>query len=153
MRCRQDRPIIESMTTPTTPLHAATQAPSLMHRLSIRFGSMSRPLAGTRWFSFWAVLGHRGRTSGTPYETPIVALRRSGAYLIPMPFGDSTQWAKNVLAAGGGEIRQGGRTVAIDRPEIVPLEVADAELPTIIRSLSRRFRIRQYMRVRRVEAA
>ncbi len=82
-----------------------------------------------------------------------MALRRSGAYLIPMPFGDSTQWAKNVLAAGGGEIRQGGRTVAIDRPEIVPLEVADAELPTIIRSLSRRFRIRQYMRVRRVEAA
>jgi deazaflavin-dependent oxidoreductase (nitroreductase family) len=151
-------PIIDDMTTPT-PLPAettagapASKAPSLMHRLSIRFGSMSRPLAGTRWFSFWAVLGHQGRTSGTPYETPIVALRRSGAYLIPMPFGDSTQWAKNVLAARGGRIRQGGRTVAIDRPEVLPLDVAGAELPAIIRFLSRRFGIRQYMRVRRVEA-
>ncbi len=163
MRGTDDRPIIDGMTTPT-PLPAdaaasaaaspaAAKAPSLVHRLSIRFGSMSRPLAGTRWFSFWAVLGHQGRTSGTPYETPIVALRRSGAYLIPMPFGDSTQWAKNVQAAGGGRIRQGGRTVAIDRPEVIPLEVADAELPAIIRFLSRRFGIRQYMRVRRVETA
>ena len=109
--------------------------------------------AETRWFGFWAVLGHQGRTSGTPYETPIVALRRKGAYLIPMPFGESTQWAKNVLAADGGRIRQSGRTVAIDRPEVIPLDVADAELPAVIRFLSRRFGIRQYMRVRRVEAA
>ena len=162
MRQNDARPIIDGMTTPT-PLPAdaaassgaATQpkAPSLMHRLSIRFGSMSRPLAGTRWFGFWAVIGHQGRTSGTPYETPIVALRRKGAYLIPMPFGESTQWAKNVLAADGGRIRQAGRTVAIDRPEVIPLEAADADLPMVIRFLSRRFGIRQYMRVRRVEAA
>ena len=70
-----------------------------------------------------------------------------------MPFGESTQWAKNVLAADGGSIRQAGRTVAIDHPEIIPLDVADAELPAVIRFLSRRFGIRQYMRVRRVEAA
>jgi deazaflavin-dependent oxidoreductase (nitroreductase family) len=159
MRWTDDRPIIDGMTTPTPlPADAAARpaspkAPSLMHRLSIRFGSMSRPLAGTRWFAFWAVLGHQGRTSGTPYETPIVALRRKDAYLIPMPFGESTQWAKNILVADGGRIRQAGRTVAIDHPEVIPLKVADAELPAIIRFLSRRFGIRQYMRVRRVVAA
>jgi deazaflavin-dependent oxidoreductase (nitroreductase family) len=143
------------MTTPTAPLPAsaaATQRRSPMHRLSIRFGSISRALAGTRWFPLWAVLGHTGRTSGTPYQTPIVALRRSDGYLIPMPFGESTQWAKNVLAAGGGRLRQSGRTVGLDQPVVIPLEVADASLPAIIRFLSRRFGIRQYMHVRRVDA-
>jgi deazaflavin-dependent oxidoreductase (nitroreductase family) len=143
------------MTTPTAPLPARATAPqrlSPMHRLSIHFGSMSRALAGTRWFPLWAVLGHTGRTSGTPYQTPIVALRRPDGYLIPMPFGESTQWAKNVLAAGGGRLRQSGRTVGLDQPVVIPLEVADASLPAIIRFLSRRFGIRQYMHVRRVDA-
>ena len=159
MRQNDDQPIIDGMTTPTPlPADAAARtatpkAPSIMHRLSIRFGSMSRPLAGSRWFPLWAVLGHTGRTSGTPYEIPIVALRRPDGYLIPMPFGESTQWAKNILAAGGGRIRRAGRTVAFDHPEIIPLEVADAELPAVIRFASRRFGIRLYMRVRRVVSA
>jgi deazaflavin-dependent oxidoreductase (nitroreductase family) len=156
MRAARRPGMIGGMTTPTTPLPASAAAAkpvSLMHRVSIRFGSMSRPIAGTRWFPFWAVLGHRGRTSGTPYETPIVALRRLSGYLIPMPFGESTQWAKNVLAAGGGRLRQSGRTVEVDQPVVIPLEVADASLPAIIRFLSRRFGIRQYMRVHSANTA
>jgi deazaflavin-dependent oxidoreductase (nitroreductase family) len=121
---------------------------SLMRRLSVRFGPLARPLAGSPWFPLWAVLGHVGRRSGTPYETPIVARPTRDGFLIPLPFGDSTQWVQNLIAAGGGHVRQAGRTFAVDRPEIVSLDDAGRELSAPIRFASRRFGIRRYVRVR-----
>lgn len=136
------------MDTTTT----SSRGGSFMRRLAIRFGPMARPLAGTRWFPLWAVLGHVGRRSGTPYETPIVARPTRDGFLIPLPFGDATQWAQNLLAAGGGTLRHAGRQVAIDRPEIVSLDEAGTALSAPIRFASRRFGIRRYVRVRRVTA-
>ena len=121
-----------------------------IRRLAIRIAPLARPLAGSRWFPLWGMLGHTGRRSGRVYETPIVALARPGGFLIPLPFGPTTtQWAQNLLASGTGTMRHRGRTVAIDAPEVIPLEVADADLPAVIRFASRRFGIRQYVRVRR----
>ena len=119
-----------------------------MRRLAIRFGPLARPLAGSRWFPLWAALSHVGRRSGSAYETPVVARPTPDGFLIPLPFGPSTQWAQNLLAAGRGELRQAGRSFAIDRPEIIEREAADAFLPWVIRVASRRFGIRQYVRVR-----
>ena len=120
----------------------------MMRRLAIRFGPLARPLAGSRWFPLWATLGHVGRRSGRAYETPVVARPTPDGFLIPLPFGPSTQWAQNLLATGRGELRQAGRSFAIDRPEIIEREAADAFLPWLIRVASRRFGIRQYVRVR-----
>ncbi len=50
---------------------------------------IASPLAGTRWFPLWAILGHTGRTSGKAYSTPIVALRTGEGFIIPLPFGDA----------------------------------------------------------------
>jgi deazaflavin-dependent oxidoreductase (nitroreductase family) len=121
-----------------------------IHRLAKPLGPVARPLAGTRWFPLWAILRHAGRTSGTAYATPVVALRTRDGFIIPLPFGDATQWAKNLFAAGRGSLRSAGREYGIDEPRIVEGEVAAAHLPPLVRFLAGRLGLRQYVLVRRV---
>lgn len=80
-----------------------------MRQLVRLVGPIATPIAGTRVFPLWGILRHTGRTSGKPYATPIVALPTPDGFIIPLPFGDATQWAKNLFAASGGSIRHAGR--------------------------------------------
>lgn len=121
-----------------------------IRRLAKPLGPMARPIAGTRLFPLWAILRHTGRTSGTAYATPVVALRTDDGFIIPLPFGDATQWAKNVFAAGGGSIRSAGREYDIGEPRIVEREAAEAHLPPPVRFLARRLGLRQFVLVRRI---
>ena len=116
------------------------------------FGPIAKPIAGTRWFPLWAILRHTGRTSGTAYATPLVALHTPDGFIIPLPFGDATQWAKNLFAAGGGSIRSGGKEHRIVEPRIVDREVAAAYLPLPLRFVAGRLGLRQYVMVRRVSS-
>lgn len=121
-----------------------------IRRIAKPFGPVARPLAGTRWFPLWAILRHVGRTSGKAYATPVVALRTRDGFIIPLPFGDATQWAKNLFTAGRGSIRSAGRDHEIGEPRIVEGEGAAAHLPPLIRFLAGRLGLRQYVLVRRV---
>ena len=67
----------------------------------------------------YAMIVHRGRTSGTEYRTPVTAFRRGGALVVPLLYGDRSDWVRNVLAAGGGEVRRGGRVRRIVRPRVL----------------------------------
>ena len=116
------------------------------------FGPIAKPIAGTRWFPLWAILRHTGRTSGTAYATPLVALHTPDGFIIPLPFGDATQWAKNLFAAGGGSIRSGGKEHRIVEPRIVDRDVAAAYLPLPLRFVAGRLGLRQYVMVRRVSS-
>ena len=117
------------------------------------FGPIANRVAGTRIFPLWAIVRHTGRTSGKPYATPVVARPTPDGFLIPLPFGDATQWAKNLFAAGGGSIRFAGREHRIEEPVIVDLETASAHLPLPIRFASRRIGLRHWVAVRAVPAA
>jgi deazaflavin-dependent oxidoreductase (nitroreductase family) len=106
-------------------------------------------MSGSRWLPLWAILRHTGRTSGKAYATPVVALATADGFIIPLPFGDATQWAKNLLAARGGSIRSVGREHQIGDPRIVDLEGA-VGLPPLVRFAAARLGIRQFVLVRRV---
>lgn len=121
-----------------------------IRRLARRFGGIARPMAGTRWFPLWAILRHTGRTSGTAYWTPIVALPTSDGFIIPLPFGSATQWARNLFAAGAGSIRLAGCEHEVVDPRIVEGDVAAAHLPALIRFVAGGLGLRQYVLVRRV---
>jgi deazaflavin-dependent oxidoreductase (nitroreductase family) len=121
-----------------------------IRRLAGPFRPIAVRLAGTRWFPLWAILRHTGRTSGTAYATPVVARRTPEGFVIPLPFGDATQWARNLFAAGGGSIRFAGREHEIGDPRIVDREVAAAHLPPLLRFLAARLGLRQYVVVRRL---
>jgi deazaflavin-dependent oxidoreductase (nitroreductase family) len=116
------------------------------------FGPIANRIAGTRVFPLWGIVRHTGRTSGTPYATPVVVRPTPGGFLIPLPFGDATQWAKNLFATGGGSIRFAGREYPIDEPRIIDLETASAHLPLPIRFASRRLGLRHWVTVRKESA-
>lgn len=123
-----------------------------IRRLARSFGPIASRVAGSRWFPLWAILVHTGRTSGTAYSTPIVALHTPDGFMIPLPFGDATQWAKNLFAAGGGSLRSGGRDHQIVEPRIVDGDAAAAYLPLPLRFMAGRLGLRDYVIVRRVSS-
>jgi deazaflavin-dependent oxidoreductase (nitroreductase family) len=88
----------------------------------------------------FAVIMHRGRASGAAYRTPVTAFRGDGILVVPLPYGAETDWVRNLLAAGGGEVQRGGRTKRIVRPRVV--ESAENEtLPTAARAALRHMRV------------
>jgi len=85
----------------------------------------------------WAVVVHRGRRSGKTYRTPLWAFPSGETLVIALTYGE-TDWSRNVLAAGGGELVRLGRTRTFSNPRIVPADRAD-ELPAGTRWTARVF--------------
>ena len=76
-----------------------------------------------------AVVHHVGRTSGRSYRTPVVPFRSAQGFVIPMTYGRDVDWARNLVAAHGGEVEQSGQRVALRNPRIVTFGAAEARLP------------------------
>ena len=137
-------------TTPATFDAGRPRLSGPVRALARPFGPIAQRMAGSRWFPLWAILRHTGRTSGTAYSIPIVALHTADGFIIPLPFGDATQWAKNLFAAGRGSIRSAGQEHEIGDPRLVEGEEAAAHLPAIIRFVSGRLGLRHFVLVRRI---
>ena len=118
-----------------------------MRRLARLAAPFLSPFAGRRWFRLWAVLEHRGRTSGTPYATTVVARRVPGGFVIPLPFGDATQWSRNVLAAGGCSMRWNGWTFAVSQPRVIGRDEGAAAFSTFQRWALWRSGIQSFLQV------
>jgi deazaflavin-dependent oxidoreductase (nitroreductase family) len=78
----------------------------------------------------WAsVVHHVGRSTGTPYRTPVVALPIDDGFLFALPYGPRADWVRNVLAAGSTTVQHDGRTYRIAHPKLVSADDADHVLP------------------------
>jgi deazaflavin-dependent oxidoreductase (nitroreductase family) len=119
-----------------------------IRRVARPLGPLALPLAGTRWLPLYSVLRHTGRTSGKAYATPVVGLRTADGFLIPLPFGDATQWARNLFASGEGRLRHAARDYRIGEPRIIDRDAAAPDLPAVVRLLARAIGLRQFIKVR-----
>ncbi|HZN73626.1 MAG TPA: nitroreductase family deazaflavin-dependent oxidoreductase [Micromonosporaceae bacterium] len=81
----------------------------------------------------FGVVIHHGRRSGREYRTPVGAFRTDDGYVIALPYG-MTDWARNVVAAGGCELVTRGRRVLLIEPRVVR-DPTRADLPPIPRRL------------------
>jgi deazaflavin-dependent oxidoreductase (nitroreductase family) len=108
--------------------------------------------AGTRG-AYASVVRHVGRTSGKSYETPVHAVATDGGFAIALPYGSSSDWAKNVLARGVAAIVYGGRTYSVDEPKIVPLAEATLNFTSADRLAHRLFGVKECLIVRRAEVS
>ena len=63
-------------------------------------------------------LAHIGRTSGRRYRVPVFVLRRGDDYVFALTYGSESHWVKNILAAGGSEMRVRGRDLRLVEPEV-----------------------------------
>ena len=83
------------------------------------------------------VIKHRGRKSGTTYETAVSAYRRGQTVAIMLAHG-KTNWVKNILAAGEADLTLGRRDVHLVNPRIVPAGTDDPALPRMARMAAQR---------------
>jgi deazaflavin-dependent oxidoreductase (nitroreductase family) len=99
----------------------------------------TNPLLGTvAWLvPPLAIVHHVGRKTGRRYRSPVVAIRTSDGYVIPMTYGRDVDWARNVVRAGGCELEQLGRRHKLRKPRIVGLPAAEPKLPAVLRPFLR----------------
>jgi deazaflavin-dependent oxidoreductase (nitroreductase family) len=105
-------------------------------------------VAGTRLFPLYGVITHRGRRSGIAYRTPVVVRPTSDGFVVPMPWGESTDWYRNVRAASDCVIRWKGRDYRVGQPEVIDTAAAKASFGAMTRAAMARVGIQQCLRLR-----
>jgi deazaflavin-dependent oxidoreductase (nitroreductase family) len=135
--------------------------PSLLVRVAMRpmtkvLNPLVARLAGRRHFPMAAQLGHTGRRSGRDYVTSVGARVSGDVAVIPLTFGNQSDWAKNVRAAGGCSIRVNGQDYQAAKPELLDRQAAAPLLASVfgpvVRASFRLLGIKQYLRLRVVAA-
>jgi len=138
----------------TSPTRAAAPSshahPPAAPRAAIRlFNALAMRLAGTRLLPLWAVIQHRGRRSGKTFRTPVVVRATRDGFVVPLPWGDRTDWYRNVRAAGECVIRWKDRDYPMARPELLSNPAAAmAYFNALQRALMPLFGIRMALRLR-----
>jgi deazaflavin-dependent oxidoreductase (nitroreductase family) len=61
---------------------------------------------------------HRGRRSGRTYQTPVNVFAAGDGYVFALTYGPETDWVKNIVAAGGCELRTRGRVIRLTAPRV-----------------------------------
>jgi deazaflavin-dependent oxidoreductase (nitroreductase family) len=86
----------------------------------------------------WAVILHRGRRSGRPYRTPVLAFRRDRTLIVALLYGEESDWLRNVKSGGGRFVRM-GRTYELSTPRVVDTSAAVelSRLPALARAYCR----------------
>ncbi len=117
-----------------------------------RLTQVTRPLAmrsaGTEQ-SNTSVVCHVGRRSGRSYETPVVVAAQGERFLIALPYGERTDWAKNVLASGAARVLTHGH-MKVDQPQVIPMTDATRYFGAKEQKLHRRFAVGTCLQVNRI---
>ena len=100
--------------------------------------------------AYTSVVRHVGRTSGTPYATPVGVEATEEGFVVALPYGTAPDWLRNVQAAGSATIVHEGSTHHVDRPEIVPSDVAMPYVPPRDRWTLRLYGVDRFLKIRRV---
>jgi deazaflavin-dependent oxidoreductase (nitroreductase family) len=111
---------------------------------------LARSLAGR--LPPFAVVVHRGRTSGRVYRTPVMAFPAGDGLVIALTYGPDRDWVKNVLAEGGCALVRGGREIRLDSPEVVDERVGLPLMPAPVRPAMRLLGVSAFLRLRPASA-
>jgi deazaflavin-dependent oxidoreductase (nitroreductase family) len=97
----------------------------------------------------FAIVMHRGRSTGREYRTPVNAFKQPGGdFTIALTYGHESQWVRNVLAHGGCVLEVRGRRVAMDDPRIVH-DPTRREVPAPVRAILRLIDVDYFLQLRR----
>ena len=71
------------------------------------------------WLPGFGILTHVGRKSGKVYRTPVNVFRAPTGFIIALTYSSQCEWVKNVLAAGGCELKSRGKRYQLSAPKVV----------------------------------
>ena len=80
-----------------------------------------------------AVIEHRGRSSGTSYQTPVMAFVEDGSISVVLNYGEKSDWVRNILASGSAVVVNQGKRCTLSAPRI--LSIDSPELPAGVRAI------------------
>jgi deazaflavin-dependent oxidoreductase (nitroreductase family) len=107
--------------------------------------------AGRKNFRMAAQIKHTGRRSGRPYTTPASARLNGDVILIPLTFGNQSDWVRNIAAAGRCSIRIDGQDYEATEPQFLSRGQAGELLNPMFSPLERAtfslLGIRQFLRL------
>jgi deazaflavin-dependent oxidoreductase (nitroreductase family) len=114
------------ITTVVISLLAILLAPILLIRFCKRWVAAFNRAVTNRITSQFAarlpgfgILTHVGRKSGRVYRTPVNVFRAPDGLLIALTYGQESEWVRNVVAAGGCQLRTRGVRYLLSAPTIV----------------------------------
>ena len=96
------------------------------------------------WLPGFGILTHLGRKSGRVYRTPVNVFRAPSGFIIALTYSSQSEWVKNVLAAGGCELKTGGKKYQLSAPKVVR-DPARRRFPFPVRIVLRVVRADEYM--------
>ena len=103
-----------------------------------------------------AQIHHVGRRSGRAYVTPAGARLAGDTFVIPLTFGNTSDWSRNGRAAGGCTIVLNGTDYRAVQPELADRDqaapVIRAAFRPFERAMFRMLGIRQYLLLRRADS-
>jgi deazaflavin-dependent oxidoreductase (nitroreductase family) len=105
-----------------------------------------------RWLPGFAILGYRGRKSGTPYRTPMNAFRHGDEWIFALTYGSDVQWVKNVLAAGEATLEIRRREIPLTNPHLF-VDPDRRLVPFPVRQVLGLMRVSEFLRMREGPAA
>ena len=120
------------------------------------FTRVMRPLAmrsAGKEGSSTSVVRHVGRRSGRTYQTPVIAIQHDDGFLIALPYGDCTDWLKNVLDKGSATIVTNGHSYEVDRPEVIPMAKATGYFRPREQRMHRQFHVDSALKLHQRQGA
>ena len=96
------------------------------------------------WLPGFAILTHVGRKSGKVYRTPINVFRVPNGFIIALTYTRQSEWVKNVLAAGGCELKTLGKKYQLASPKVVH-DSSRQRFPIAVRVILRLVGADEYM--------
>jgi deazaflavin-dependent oxidoreductase (nitroreductase family) len=102
-------------------------------------------IAGRRYMPVIGIVHHRGRNTGRPYATPLgIRPATAGGFVMPLTFGESAGWYRNIAAAGWCVITWRGADHTVASPVIVDRATALPAFPRYERLALQAIRINQF---------
>ena len=77
----------------------------------------------------FAVIRHRGRTSGREYRIPLNVFPAGDDFVFALTYGPEADWVKNVLAAGQATLEYAGEDIRLVDPRLVGGDDARPYIP------------------------
>ncbi|GCE07228.1 hypothetical protein [Dictyobacter aurantiacus] len=97
----------------------------------------------------YAVLRHVGRRSGNTYTTPVVAdfVPRLNSFVIPLPYGEGTDWCRNVMGAGRCTLTKNKVAYTLVEPTIIEASDVLTDLPVQIQGTLRFLGLKKFLQL------
>jgi deazaflavin-dependent oxidoreductase (nitroreductase family) len=113
----------------------------IFNRITLRFAGAS--------YSPISIIRHVGRRSGTPYTTPVIAVKPFGnQFIFALPYGHRVDWYRNILAAGQGTVVWHGKEYPVENPEPLAARSSLSALPLALRLIVRIVGIQHFIEIK-----